>query len=37
MIDIHTHILPETDDGAESLEEAYEMALMALGENVQYD
>lgn len=25
MIDIHTHILPETDDGAGSLEEAVEM------------
>ena len=29
MIDIHTHILPGVDDGANSLEEAYEMALMA--------
>ena len=30
MIDIHTHILPEIDDGADSLEDAYEMALMAV-------
>ena len=30
MIDIHTHILPGIDDGADSLEEAYEMALMAV-------
>lgn len=35
MIDIHTHILPEIDDGAESLDEAYEMALMAVRSGVQ--
>ena len=35
MIDIHTHILPEIDDGAESLEEAYEMALMAVRSGVK--
>ena len=35
MIDIHTHILPETDDGGESLEEAYEMALMAVRSGVE--
>lgn len=29
MIDIHCHILPDIDDGAESLEEALEMARMA--------
>lgn len=29
MVDIHCHILPEVDDGAESLEEALEMARMA--------
>ena len=35
MIDIHTHILPEIDDGAESLDEAYEMALMAVRSGVR--
>lgn len=35
MVDIHTHILPKTDDGAESLEEAYEMALMAVRSGVE--
>ena len=35
MIDIHTHILPEIDDGADSLEEAYEMALMAVRSGVK--
>lgn len=35
MIDIHTHILPEIDDGAESLEEAYEMAMMAVRSGVK--
>lgn len=35
MIDIHTHILPEIDDGAESLDEAYEMALMAVRSGVK--
>ena len=35
MIDIHTHILPEVDDGADSLEEAYEMALMAVRSGVK--
>lgn len=35
MIDIHTHILPNVDDGADSLEEAYEMALMALRSGVK--
>lgn len=29
MIDIHCHILPQIDDGAESLDEALEMARMA--------
>lgn len=29
MIDIHCHILPDIDDGAESFEEALEMARMA--------
>lgn len=35
MIDIHTHILPGIDDGAESMEEAYEMALMAVRSGVK--
>ena len=35
MIDIHTHILPNIDDGADSLEEAYEMALMAVRSGVE--
>lgn len=30
MVDIHCHILPDVDDGAESLEEALEMARMAV-------
>lgn len=29
MVDVHCHILPEVDDGAESLEESLEMARMA--------
>ena len=29
MIDIHSHILPQLDDGAKSLEEALEMARIA--------
>lgn len=35
MIDIHTHILPGIDDGADSLDEAYEMALMAVRSGVE--
>ena len=35
MIDIHTHILPGIDDGADSLDEAYEMALMAVRSGVK--
>ena len=34
MIDIHTHILPRIDDGASSLDEAYEMAVMAVRSGV---
>ena len=34
MIDIHLHILPEVDDGSESLEESLGMARMALGSGV---
>ena len=35
MIDIHTHILPGIDDGAGSLDEAYEMAMMAIRSGVE--
>ena len=35
MIDIHTHILANIDDGAKSLDEAYEMALMAVRSGVK--
>lgn len=35
MIDIHTHILPQIDDGADSVDEAYEMALMAVRSGVK--
>lgn len=34
MIDIHCHILPEIDDGSDSLEESLEMARMALSSGV---
>ncbi len=34
MIDIHTHILPGIDDGAETFEEAYRMAEMAVRSGV---
>ena len=30
MIDIHTHMLPGLDDGADSLEESLEMAYLAV-------
>ena len=35
MIDIHSHILPRIDDGAKSMEEAVEMASMALADGIQ--
>lgn len=34
MIDIHSHILPEIDDGARSLEEALEMAALAKADGI---
>lgn len=34
MIDIHTHILPEIDDGASSLEQSLEMADMAVEDGI---
>jgi protein-tyrosine phosphatase len=36
MIDIHCHILPGLDDGAESIEEAYAMAEMAVADGVTH-
>jgi protein-tyrosine phosphatase len=35
MIDIHSHILPEIDDGARSLDEALEMARVAAADGIQ--
>lgn len=35
MIDIHTHILPEIDDGSYNLQESYEMAELAKESGVQ--
>jgi len=35
MIDIHSHILPELDDGARTLEEALEMARLASEDGIQ--
>lgn len=36
MIDIHTHILPGVDDGPETLEEALDMARMAMAEGITH-
>jgi len=36
MVDIHCHILPELDDGAKSLEEALEMAEMAIEDGITH-
>jgi len=35
MIDIHCHILPGLDDGAKSMEQALEMARMAVGDGIK--
>jgi protein-tyrosine phosphatase len=35
MIDIHSHILPEVDDGARTLEEALDMARVAAADGIQ--
>jgi protein-tyrosine phosphatase len=35
MIDIHSHILPDVDDGARTLEEAIEMARIATADGIQ--
>ena len=32
MIDIHTHVLPQVDDGAQSLEEASVLVLQVVDE-----
>ena len=34
MIDLHSHILPELDDGAQSLWESLEMARMAVDSGI---
>jgi protein-tyrosine phosphatase len=36
VIDIHSHILPEIDDGARSLDEAVEMARIAAQDGIEY-
>jgi protein-tyrosine phosphatase len=36
MIDIHSHILPEIDDGAQSLEQALSMAEAAVSEGITH-
>ena len=35
MIDLHCHILPELDDGSQSLEESLAMARMAVNSGVR--
>jgi protein-tyrosine phosphatase len=35
MIDIHSHILPDIDDGAKSMEEALEMARVAFADGIE--
>ena len=34
MIDVHCHILPEVDDGAESMQQAINMAKIAQEEGI---
>ena len=36
MVDIHCHILPALDDGAESLDQALEMAEMAIADGITH-
>lgn len=36
MIDIHSHILPNVDDGARSLEDAFAMARLAVAEGITH-
>ena len=35
MIDIHSHIMPDMDDGARTMEEAVEMALIAADDGIE--
>ena len=35
MIDLHSHILPQVDDGARSIEEALEMARIAMEDGIE--
>jgi protein-tyrosine phosphatase len=35
MIDIHSHVLPQTDDGSKSVEESVEMCRMSLNDGVE--
>jgi protein-tyrosine phosphatase len=35
VIDIHSHIMPDIDDGARSMEEAVEMARIAAGDGIE--
>ena len=35
MIDLHSHILPEVDDGASSLQMALEMARIAVADGIE--
>ena len=36
MIDIHNHILPHTDDGADDMEEAIQMARIAHQDGIRH-
>jgi protein-tyrosine phosphatase len=36
VVDIHSHIMPEIDDGARTLEEALEMARIAAADGIEY-
>ena len=36
MVDIHTHILPALDDGADSMQEAVTMARMAYDDGIRH-
>ena len=36
MVDIHCHILPGLDDGAETMEQSVEMAEMAIEDGITH-
>jgi protein-tyrosine phosphatase len=36
VIDIHSHIMPEIDDGSRSIEEAVDMARIAAGDGIEF-